>query len=90
MKKYLNYLCHIGSVCILTAFVWVIIAEGSLRAYYYIPSRYFLTIGILFQIPFSCYKMWHWEEYKKENRVYVIIWHTVFALLLLFFLFLFK
>ena len=90
MKKYLDFLSTIGGICILIAFVWVYIAEGSLRAYYYIPSRYFLVIGILLELPFSCYKMWHWEEYKKENRVNVIIWHILFALLLLFCIFLFK
>ena len=87
MKRYLDYLSTIGGLSILTAFVWVYIAEGSLRAYYYLPSRYFLIIGILLEIPFSCYKILHWEEYKSENRVNVIILHILFALLLLFLLF---
>lgn len=84
MKKFLSYLGTLGIICVLTAIVWVLIAKGSLWVVRFAPSRYLALIGIIVQFPFSCYKMWHWEEYKNENRFNSVFIHVLLAALLIF------
>lgn len=68
MKKILTILDYTGDVLILISFIWALIATGSLRAFGYTPTRYCLGIGLLLLIPMKFYKMWHWNEYEKENK----------------------
>ena len=68
MKKILTILNYVGDVLIGIAFIWSLIATGSLRAFKYMPTRYCLGIGVLLLIPLTFYKMWHWNEYEKENK----------------------
>ena len=90
LKKILSYLSHLGSGCIFMAFAWVLIAEGCLRIAHFAPSRYLIIIGFLIQLPFSCYKMWHWEEYKNENRFNSVFIHVLLAALLILALIIFE
>ena len=90
LKKILSYLSHLGSVCMIVAIAWVLIAEGSLNIGRFVPSRYLIIIGFLIQFPFSCYKMWHWEEYKNENRFNSVLIHVLLAALLILALIVFE
>ncbi|MBR1901855.1 MAG: hypothetical protein IJ826_02615 [Bacteroidaceae bacterium] len=84
MKKFLSYLSSLGIICVLTAIVWVLIAKGNLWVARFAPTRYLALIGIIIQFPYSCYKMWHWEEYEKENRVNAVAGHVCLAALIIF------
>ena len=79
MKKYLSYLSTLGIICVLIAIAWLLMAKGNLRLMYY----KFLFIGMIIQFPFNCYKMWHWEEYKNENRFNSVFIHVLLAALLI-------
>lgn len=83
MKKFLSYLSNLGSLCVFIAFIWVLIAEDSWHVFRYVPSRYILCIGFMMEFPFYCYKMWHWEEYKIENRFNWVFVHILFAAILI-------
>lgn len=86
MKKFLSYLSNFGSICVVIGIIWVIIAHHSLRLGNFVPSRYLVLIGFMIQFPLSCYKMWHWEEYKNENRFNSVLIHVLLAAMLIFLL----
>ena len=90
LKKILSYLSNLGSVCIFVAIAWVLIAEGSLNIGRFVPSRYLLFIGTILTFPLGCYKMWHWEEYKNENRFYSVSILVFLAALLILALIVFE
>ena len=83
MKKILNIINYIGDVLIGVAFIWSLIATHSLRAFRYEPTRYCLGFGLLLLIPYGFYKMWHWDEYEKENKQTLIFMTILIAALLL-------
>lgn len=68
MKKILTIINYIGDVLITIAFIWSLVATHSSRAFKYMPTKYCLGIGVLLLIPLAFYKMWHWNEYEKENK----------------------
>ena len=80
MKKFLSYLSSLGIICVLIALGLLLMAEGNLRLVYY---RYLLFIGMIIQFPYNCYKMWHWEDYKNENRFNSVFIHVLLAALLI-------
>ena len=90
LKKILSYLNYLGSICIFTGIIWVIIAEKSLMTARYVPSKYLVPIGVLLTLPLSCYKMWHWEEYKNENRFNSVFIHVLLAAIMILLLLLFE
>ena len=68
MKKILTTIRYTGDILIAIAFIWSLVATHSSRAFKYMPIRYCLGIGVLLLIPLTFYKMWHWDEYEKENK----------------------
>lgn len=82
MKKTLTILNYTGDVLILTSFIWCMIATGNMRTSQYLPSRYCIGIGLLLSIPIYFYKMWHWDEYEKENRQTLIFVTGIIVLFL--------
>ena len=86
MKKFLSYLSTLGIICVLIAIAWLLMAKGNLRLMYH----KFLFIGMIIQFPFNCYKMWHWEEYKNENRFNSVLIHVLLAATLILLLILYN
>lgn len=86
MKKFLSYLSTLGIICVLIAIAWLLMAKGNLKLMYY----KFLFIGMIIQFPFNCYKMWHWEEYKNENRFNSVFIHVLLAAIMILLLILFE
>ena len=82
MKKILTILNYTGDCLILISFIWSLIATGSLRAFGYLPTKYCLGIGVLLLIPLNFYKMWHWNEFEKENRQNLIFITCLIVLML--------
>ena len=85
MKKTLTILNYIGDAFILISFIWCMIATGNSRVSQYLPSRYCIGIGLLLVIPLAFYKMWHWDEYEKENRQALIFVTSIIVLFLIAF-----
>ena len=85
MKKILNPIRSIGDVLIGVAFIWSLIAKHSLRSFSYQPTRYCLGFGLLLLIPLGFYKMWHWNEYEKENKQTLIFMTILIAVMILAF-----
>ena len=83
MKKFLSYLSTLGSICVLIALILLLI--GNYEIY-----KYLLFIGIIIQFPYNCYKMWHWEEYKNENRFNSVFIHVLLAAIMILLLILFE
>ena len=79
MKKFLFYLSNLGIICVLIALILLLI--GNYETY-----KYLLFIGVIIQFPYNCYKMWHWEEYKNENRFNSVLIHVLLAAMLIFLL----
>lgn len=83
MKKFLSYLSTLGSICVVIALILLLIGN-------YETFRYLLFIGVIIQFPYNCYKMWHWEEYKNENRFNSVFIHVLLAAIMILLLILFK
>ena len=83
MKKILKILNYTGDAFILISFIWCMIATGNSRVSEFLPSRYCTGIGLLLVIPLGFYKMWHWNEYEKENRQTLIFVTGIIVLLLI-------
>jgi uncharacterized membrane protein SirB2 len=83
MKKILSVLRYIGDGLILLSFIWSLIETGSPRPFKYMPTRYCLGLGVLLLIPFAFYKMWHWNEYEKDNKQNLIFITALIVLIVI-------
>lgn len=88
LRKFLTYLNNAGGL------LFILYLIGSLAFYHTMNGfkdsdilRYLMYVGVLMMFPLAIYKMFHFKEFKSENKHNLITWGLLIVLAILFIIF---
>ena len=84
LYKFTNYLAYAGGILMILYII------GSL-GFFHTPHgfkesdglRYLMYVAAVMTIPYCCYRLWHFNAFKEENKHRLITWSLMLVIIVL-------
>ena len=81
LNKFVSHLhtvgCIIFGLYLIGSIAWHHTTDGFKNSD---TLRYLMYTGVAFMVPLWGYQLWHFKEYKKENKEHLILWTALFVM----------
>ena len=85
LEKFITYLKNVGLIFVALSFIISLALFHNLNGFQHNNVLYYLLLlGVLMHLPLDFYKLWHFKEYKKDNKD-LLIHIGIFAVLIILF-----
>ena len=88
LRKFLTYLNYTGSLLFILYLIGSIAWHHTMNGFKDSDTlRYLMYVGVFMMFPLVIYKMFHFKEFKSENKHNLITWGLLIVLAILFIIF---